>query len=438
MEMMLLNFSLALTEMISMYILYTSLMGKRFDGIKHKVVLAAVAVVNAFAVTCCEGLPLSLKAAVCIGTMLVGSTILSKEKLYIKFAFVTTALYILYIVDIIMGNLFSLLFDSEFLDVFYSSFSNRLVVCYIIKVLDILVFFYLYSEFKKINLHMRRREWLLYDIIASVMLIITVVYIFLYSSANSDRNTTMLFFFLSMGFFVMSMIVIYFLAEVCSGFQEEKKLYLLESNISALEEQLVIRNQTAEKLRKIRHDIKNHLRNVSVLLENDCREEAAALIRQLDDEAEEIGIELSQSTGSGIIDAVISCKAAVCENKGIRFTYHLEPLPKINISAADISSVLSNLLDNAIEAAYGSDKKAVDIKIFIYKDYLSIVTVNSYCHIVNGGDGKLVTTKTDKELHGWGMNIISDTAEKYNGNYTWNAENDSFKSVVLMMTCTDT
>ena len=88
-----------------------------------------------------------------------------------------------------------------------------------------------------------------------------------------------------------------------------------------------------------------------MLIEKGDTETATALIDDIIGQTESISFSISQSTGDAIIDSVVTYKAVLCENKKIDFEYELSLLSKIKVDYADISSVISNLFDNAIEAA---------------------------------------------------------------------------------------
>ena len=86
-------------------------------------------------------------------------------------------------------------------------------------------------------------------------------------------------------------------------------------------------------------------------------------------QTDNITLSISQSTGSNVIDTIVAFKAAVCENRNISFEYVLDVLPELKVDYADISSVISNLIDNAIEAAERSDDPNIMLKIYAHGSY---------------------------------------------------------------------
>lgn len=427
--MEILNFSLCLVECFAIYTFFNSLFTNRFQ---HIFVTLIVVLINATFLYYFANLHIVIKSILGVFSIMIGNTILYKEKVYVKTVFSVTLLFILSITDVIFGNLFSIIFSKQFISVFYSSLINRLIVCYVIKIIDIILFYFIYKSFKKVNLKMRKREWILFNIIMFIFWIITLTFMTIFPQKENDNSIIMLFLIISMAFLTMSLIVIYFFTEICASFQSQKRLYLLESNYAMLKEQLTVQNQTSQKLSKIRHDIKNHLININMLISNGEINNAQQLLKQINEETNNISIELSQTTNNSIIDSIVLYKASLCENKNIQFEYSLEPLPNIKINIIDLSSALSNLLDNAIEASNKTNNPFVNLKIFVYKGYLTFVVKNSFSGEISDNNNKLITLKKDFKNHGYGTEIINEIAEKYEGKYSWEIHNKIFKSTVIV------
>ena len=105
------------------------------------------------------------------------------------------------------------------------------------------------------------------------------------------------------------------------------------------------------------------------------------------------------------------------------------------IQDIDWCSILSNLLDNAIEAAKQCDigKRIVKIKMLYEDAVLSIAVSNSYkAEPVLTEDGYIRTTKKDREEHGWGMRNVVATLEKYNAEYIIDYKNGEFVFSIIM------
>ena len=359
-------------------------------------------------------------------------SLLFRDKLYIKVAFILLYQYILSIIDIITGNFFSLIFGERFTEVFYRSFANRLILCLFIKALNFMIIYLIYKLMRQSIVSTRRKEWLQFDGISLVFVIISVLFMEFYMETTQSRLNTVLFFILSTAFFALSMMITYFFSAICIGIQREKRLYFLEYNNSLLEQQIALQNQSAERLNKLRHDIKNHIIGVAALYKNGNNADAAQMLNELSMSLENTATQLSNTTGNVTIDTILACKAAVCENKNIFFKCHVETVSKIDIKPIDVSSVIGNILDNAIEAAEQCENPQIKIQIFIYKKYLTIISENSFAQSPMLVGEHLKTTKANTEMHGYGTEIIKEICDRYNGKYQWEINGNIFKSIAIM------
>ena len=429
MKIQILDFSLCIIEQTIMYIFFNTVFKKRFKSILPLV--SVILIISAISLGCL-GLNIIIRTIISVFSIVASCRILYKDKIYVHTALVITVLYILSIIDIVFGNLFSLFFSAQFLDVFYSKFSYRLVSCLIIKVVDIVSIIMIRRFFTESGLVLKKDVWILFNIVMSAFLFFTVSYIILYPGSSYSKESVVFFFITSSSFFIMSFIVIYFITRICASFNFEKKLYLLESNYAALRDNMAFQNSSSEKIKKSRHDMKSHLMTVRTLLESKNNLEAKQLLNELEAQIDSIKIELAESTGNPLIDAVILQNAAICESKHISFSYKLTVLPKLNISDADLSSLLSNLLSNAVEASENSEEPYVELIISIYKSFLSIAVKNSCRHTVTVAGNKFISSKDDGEFHGYGTQIISDIAAKYAGEYLWESYPTYFWSSVLL------
>mgnify|MGYP002513846019 FL=1 len=104
------------------------------------------------------------------------------------------------------------------------------------------------------------------------------------------------------------------------------------------------------------------------------------------------------------------------------------------INGYDISALFNNLLDNAVEAAAESSEKFIHIEITnSLSSYHKIIVINSCDIEPKSKKGNLITTKRNKDIHGFGTKSIRKTVKKYNGELHWEYDNANkqFKLVIL-------
>ena len=115
--------------------------------------------------------------------------------------------------------------------------------------------------------------------------------------------------------------------------------------------------------------------------------------------------------------------------------FKINDLSGINISDEDIVQVLSNLLDNAIEAARQCDINHRLIKLkFTCEDAHTILSVsNTYKYKPEITEDGYMTTKTeDKEEHGFGLRNVMAVLDKYNARHVIRCERGEFFFAMML------
>ncbi len=418
---------LCLIENIIIFVFLGSLLKGRFNSAIPTVLAIVFTTISSYF---CLTMPIVLKILIAVFLTLLCVLWLYQDNTVIKISYALVSMYILLITDIILGNMISVILGR---DVHMIFFLNQ-IYSLIDKVADALMFYAFYKLLNKIDKNIKSKFWVLFAVAMFVFLSITTVFLKIYPNTEQNFASTIMYTALTILFFAMSIIVIYFYTEISKGYQRDSKLFLLENNFNSLMEQIIVQKQNSEKTKKIRHDMKNHLTNIRFLIDSG---ELSAAVSLLDQAADNVKNTKSETidTGNSFVDAILLSKTAVCREKNIDFSCSVQPLENIKIDAVDLSSLLSNLLDNAVEAAAQTTEPFVRLTITKYNAYYTICVENSYMgkKSLKGSVGALISTKSDKAPHGYGTRIISDIAQKYDGNYSWEAQESRFISTVIMI-----
>lgn len=119
---------------------------------------------------------------------------------------------------------------------------------------------------------------------------------------------------------------------------------------------------------------------------------------------------------------------SMAENKGITFIINAEVPKYCRISSMDFSSLLGNLLDNAIEASEKEVHPFIEVNIKSVKEYLIINILNKYTE----SDSHLETTKSEKHLHGIGIHSVKQTVKKYSGEFYAEISDNIFNAKIMI------
>lgn len=134
-------------------------------------------------------------------------------------------------------------------------------------------------------------------------------------------------------------------------------------------------------------------------------------------------------TGNKALDVVLIEKSMYCSKNDIQFLSIADGKIIDFMKTNHIYSLFSNLIDNAIESELLiEDKKSRLIRLSVMKQRNSVViSVENACFIApNFKNGMPITTKADKENHGFGTKSIKNIVEKYKGYLSFNRSNNVF------------
>ena len=214
----------------------------------------------------------------------------------------------------------------------------------------------------------------------------------------------------------------------------------MESEIARLkQEQAEIVERDYQALRrtyegnaKLYHDLHNHIEAIYQCLLQGDTEEAARYCEDLRTPVREI----SQTvwTGDKALDYLISSKMALAEQEQIKTKVNIEYPHNTNIRSVDLTTILGNLLDNALEAAQAAPDglRFLNLTIRRINAMLIIKVENGYGHDLKREDGKLLTTKSNRAFHGWGLKSVQTAADRYDGTISTDDKDGIFQSVVTL------
>lgn len=180
--------------------------------------------------------------------------------------------------------------------------------------------------------------------------------------------------------------------------------------------------------KKNQHEVKNRISVISSLAEERRWDE---LMNYLSEYRKEIATD-TVMTGNAVIDSIINSKYVEMVENNIRFEPQISKLGNLPVSDIDITTILANLLNNAIEACKKVEEagRYIMLSIEILNECINISVVNSYNGTIREKNGILLSTKEDAQHHGIGIANIIDAVEKNNGVYDVSYTDTVFKFMI--------
>ncbi len=202
----------------------------------------------------------------------------------------------------------------------------------------------------------------------------------------------------------------------------------IQSNLQNQNDKLqIFYNQNNQQI----HDIKHIMVYLRSCLESGNTEEALALACNFTNSL--LGMERRVWTGFSFLDFVLNSKKMEMDEYEIKFELEVD-LYEIPLQDAELGVILGNLFDNAIEAAKKSEqfKRRIFLKICNLNEMFLLHLFNSNTQMPVIVDDRFVTAKEDKYAHGLGVESVKRIVEKYNGDISFQYDDEHFEVDILI------
>ena len=198
----------------------------------------------------------------------------------------------------------------------------------------------------------------------------------------------------------------------------------------AYQNQLEVIMESGNRVRALRHDMKNHILALQALVQ---RKEAEEMNRYLESMKDFMtNPEEYVKTGSDSVDSLLNYKIQKAHEVLNVVETKISIPQQLRLRSFDLNVLLGNLLDNAIDASMQTEEKKLNITIKLDKGVLFLYICNSCQRIADGRSGFLETTKEDKTNHGIGLKNVRQIVEKYHGDLAFQYENNFMETDVMM------
>ncbi len=202
--------------------------------------------------------------------------------------------------------------------------------------------------------------------------------------------------------------------------------------IDAQEQYMTQLVNAQDSMRKFRHDYKAHMFCIDRLLLEKNYEELHEYLKHIHDMGENYD-HFQFYTEDNRLNIIINQMKDMAEREEILFDAHVAPIEITEISMCDLNMLLSNLYRNALEAAKKTSERRVELLIEKSRAYLKIAMQNSVIENPLIENPDFITSKPEKELHGFGMQIIRNVVEKYQGMLQIDGTDRQVKINILLM-----
>jgi hypothetical protein len=208
--------------------------------------------------------------------------------------------------------------------------------------------------------------------------------------------------------------------------QIENQLALTQNQFSAL-------NESINEVRRIRHDMKYHIRVLYGLLENREYEQARQYMEEYYSQLTMLDAQMPIYTRNKTVNVLVDYYVCKARENGITMEVEIHIPEQLPINVAHLSALLGNLWQNALDACMTLPEgtpRYIETSMCVQDGRLVIRCKNSASAMAEKTDGHFVTTKG--EGHGVGLASIQSIAELYGGWCVCTAEENAFSAAAVL------
>ncbi len=347
----------------------------------------------------------------CLLIEIAFSTIFLKGNIFEKILISVINYVLVYFINLPVMSAISAITGIPMLQLQMSQNVERVVCLFITKILYFAVMQFILSFRKKEEYHFSRNEWIM---ILSAFMITLLIGISMYMITVGGKTTEYIYVAVTLLISCLDAVIFIFLRKMNRTSQIEKERDIMEIQLQRQQDEMQHLQQQYEEISILRHDFRNGIDCLCGMIEQgDC---SGALAYAKRFKERKVNTILSQvQCSSTMLNAVVNAKFNDAQSKGIDTSLRLVVQIPHDLEF-DLSIMLSNLLDNAIEACEKNPSNAqILLTISEEAGYYRLVVRNTIAASVLKKNQELKTEKANKKLHGWGLRSVTDLVSKRNG-----------------------
>ncbi|MCM1062478.1 MAG: GHKL domain-containing protein [Eubacterium sp.] len=349
--------------------------------------------------------------ASCLAVEIGFSVIFLKGNFFEKCLISIINYLMLYFINIPILMLMGMIGDTTADELATAQDINRIVCLFVTKLLYLAATQSVLWLKRREEFHFKRNEWIIVVSTFTITLLIGFM-----MNAITIHNAFSGYSFLAVALLLsaLDVVVFIFMQKMNLAAQNEKERELLDLELKNQQSELKQMEQQYREISVLKHDFKNNIDCIrSLMLDGNIKEAIGYADKLKERRISPIQTQILLS--NPIVNAVINSKFSEAAEKGIDTSLRLViKIPEY--LEFDLSILLSNLLDNAIEACVkNTSDSQIILTISEIDGYYRIVIRNTIDASVLQSNKSLKTNKADPAQHGWGLKSVKDIVDKYDG-----------------------
>lgn len=397
----------ALIDTLALLILCSAISEPRFHRVIHWILVLLFMITGTFALEVFHGLNPWIKL-LCMLLWNFSFTFLYKGSalykavitmLHYNISIVFETICLTFFLFITGGSIDALVQDSEIMDhVILISRIMLMIVCF---------FLVKYLLKKQNHIELPIWEWIVVLLISCF----TIVELFPACLALKDGPTILLPIHVLI-FLFFNIALVYLLDKLAKWYKVEMENIKLHEQMRYNMQSLQNATEAYQTQRRLTHDFDNKILTIAQMLQHEQQSDALAYVSTLIEC--DTRSEAMVSTNHSIVDAVFNQKYRQALNQGVVMLFSINDLAMFPLNSDELVTVLSNLLDNALDAClFCPEQKQRIIKVkLLLESNLAMISVINTSLPVNICDNDVATSKVNNIEHGYGLKNVKSILYK--------------------------
>lgn len=295
--------------------------------------------------------------------------------------------------------------------------SDEARVSILIHIIEILLF-YLQNRIRK-SKAIAGTNWKWYTVPALLSLVSILLISFFGDCFQQGQMATLPLFVCASFIAFLQLAAIFLVSWLEQNAHYREETLSLQTKAHAQQESIEALSAAYAQQRKITHDFQAHLETLAGMLTQEHLNTGALQKYVQSLRLAQTDRILLVNTHHAALDALLNQKALLAKNRKIDIQFSVNDLSTVKINMIDLTILISNTIDNAIEACemLPEDDRQIFVQVLLKEDVL-FYAVRNRSLSVNVQPGQLpATTKVPPSLHGYGLQNVQTTLKKYHSIY---------------------
>ena len=244
---------------------------------------------------------------------------------------------------------------------------------------------------------------------------LTVVFIVTMLLTYEEEKSSVGYVVITMGLTIMNFFLFFLINHLSAREQKLSQIQLLQARNKQRMQTYQELSTHYQEQRKILHDYNNQIACVQGLLSEKKYDEATSYLNTFSHGLQNVVEHVD--VNHPVLNVILNQKYKYAKDKGICILFLLNDLSCIWLEEQDIVILLSNLLDNAIEACEKvNSEKIIRLKLLLETQQIVLSIQNPLKeNLIIVDENRIKTSKKDSENHGIGLQNVKQVIDKYHG-----------------------